>query len=61
MENYHNELPIRSKIEVAQEVGQIIRCLALGQQSRVNTLIDELKNRSIYLDEKIQTDRRFVV
>lgn len=56
MENYHHELPIRSKIDVAQEIGQIIYCLSLGQQSKVNALIDELKNRSIYLDEKIQGD-----
>ena len=27
MENYHHELPIRSKIDVAQEIGQIIHCL----------------------------------
>jgi len=56
MENYRNELPIRSKIDAAQEIGQIIRCLTQGQQSKVISLIDALKNRSIYLDEKIQGD-----
>ena len=56
MENYQNELPIRSKIEVAQEIGQIIHYLTQGQESKVNELIEDLKNRSIYLDEKIQGD-----
>ncbi len=56
MENYHDELPIRAKIDVAQEIGEIINCLTLGQQSVVNALIDKLKNQSIYLDEKIQGD-----
>jgi hypothetical protein len=56
MENYHNQLPIRSKIEVAQEIGQIIHCLDEGQVSALNEKIEDLKNRSIYLDEKIQGD-----
>jgi len=56
MENYQNELPIRSKIEAAQEIGQIIHYMTNGQESKVNELIEDLKNRSIYLDEKIQGD-----
>lgn len=56
MEHYHNELPIRSKIDVAQEVGQIIHYLYDGKMKEANDLIDNLKSRSIYLDEKIQGD-----
>jgi hypothetical protein len=56
MEHYHNQLPIRSKIEAAQDIDQIIHCLGKGQQEAANALIESLKSRSIYLDEKIQGD-----
>lgn len=56
MEHYHNELPIRSKVDVAEEIGQIILCLSTGKTENANHLIEELKNHSIYLDEKIQGD-----
>ncbi|MBF8263573.1 MAG: hypothetical protein HW387_1238 [Parachlamydiales bacterium] len=56
MEHYHNQLPIRSKIDVAEEIGQIIHCLHTGKRETVDSLIENLKSRSIYLDEKIQGD-----
>lgn len=56
MEHYHNELPIRSKIDVAEEIGQIIHCLSSGKTKDADHLIEDLKNHSIYLDEKIQGD-----
>jgi hypothetical protein len=56
MEHYHEQLPIRSKIEVAEDIDQIIHCLGMGQKEAANALIESLKSRSIYLDEKIQGD-----
>lgn len=56
MEHYHNQLPIRSKIDIAEEIGQIIYCLQTGKQDTANTLIENMKTRSIYLDERIQGD-----
>jgi hypothetical protein len=50
------ELPIRSKVLMAQEVGEIIQCLHRGQRSAADLMIEDLKIRSIELDEKIQQD-----
>jgi hypothetical protein len=56
MKNYRKELPIRSKIDLAQEVGQIIHDLSVGKESSVEALIEQMKNQSIDLDETIQGD-----
>jgi hypothetical protein len=56
MEHYHHELPIRSKIDLAEEIGQILHCLHTGQRDAADRLIENLKNRSLYLDETIQGD-----
>ena len=56
MEHYHNELPIRSKIDVAAEIGDILHCLYSGKKEAADRLIEDLKSRSIYLDEAIQGD-----
>ena len=53
---YHNELPIRSKIDVAAEIGDILQDFQTGQKTRVEHLIEDLKMRSIYLDESLQED-----
>ncbi len=49
-----NELPIRSKVLMAQEIGEIIQCLHRGQRSLADLMIEDLKSRAIYLDEEIQ-------
>lgn len=49
-----NELPIRLKKEIAEGVGKIIYFLCTGQRSAADVLIEELKVRSLYLDEPIQ-------
>ncbi len=48
------ELPIRSKIEMAKDIGQIIQCLHSGQRSAADLLIEDLKTRAVYMDEDIQ-------
>jgi hypothetical protein len=52
----YNQLPIRSKVEVAEDIGFIIHCLADGKLKAANHKIEELKNHSIYLDEQVQGD-----
>lgn len=54
--NPSHELPIRSKLMMAQEIGEIIQCLHRGQRSAADLMIEDLKIRSIYLDEQIQQD-----
>jgi hypothetical protein len=56
MMNYQNQPAIHSKIQVAEEIGQIIHCLHTGKKEVADHLIENLKNRSLYLDEKIQGD-----
>jgi len=51
-----SELPIRSKIEMAKDVAEIVQCLHTGQRSAADLLIEDLKTRSVFLDEKIQQD-----
>jgi|SRR5271156_5543565 len=52
--HYSQELPIRSKIEMAKEIGQIIECLHAGRRSAADLLIEDLKARAVYMDEEIQ-------
>ena len=48
------ELPIRSKTEMANDIAQIIHCLHRGQYT--GPLIENLKARSTFLDERVQQD-----
>ncbi|HEY4255157.1 MAG TPA: hypothetical protein VGM34_02290 [Chlamydiales bacterium] len=50
------ELPIRSKLVMAQEIAEIIVCLHRGDRRSADRLIEELKSRAIYFDESVQTD-----
>ena len=50
------DLPIRSKIEMAEDVGKIISSLHRGERSTADLLIEDLKVKAIYLDETIQQD-----
>jgi len=51
-----NELPIRSKLEMAKDVAEIIQCLHAGHRSRSDQFVKNLKARCSLLDEKIQQD-----
>jgi hypothetical protein len=51
-----HELPIRSKVEMMQDIAEIIQCLHRGERSAADLLIEDLKARSIQLDEEIQQD-----
>jgi len=53
-DNLFHENPIRSKIKMMQNIIEIIRCLHLGKRELAEALIEELKIRSIQLDEPIQ-------
>lgn len=50
------ELPIRSKLDMLDDIVQIIHYLHTGQRSQAAPLLSDLKLRSIYLEEKIQQD-----
>ena len=48
------ELPIRSKLEMVSDIIQIIQHLQAGRRRSADPLIDDLKLRSLFLDEQIQ-------
>ncbi len=50
------ELPIRSKIEIVEKIGKILHCLHTGQRSAADLLIEEVKSRSLLLEDPIQQD-----
>lgn len=50
------ELPVRSKIEMARNVAQIVQCLHEGRRSAADLLIEDLKTRAVFFEEKIQQD-----
>lgn len=52
----NKELPIRSKVKIAQELGQILYCLHTGQRSSADLLIEDMKSRSLFLEDPIQRD-----
>ena len=39
----NNEPPIRSKLEMAKDIAEILRCLHSGQRSSGDLLIEDLK------------------
>lgn len=51
-----HELPIRSKLEMLDDIVQIIYYLHTGQRKFAEPLLDDLKTRSIFLDEQLQHD-----
>lgn len=48
------ELPIRSKLEMLDDIVQIIRYLHWGNRKRADQFLDDLKMRSTFMDEAIQ-------
>ena len=53
-EHIFHELPVRSKIEMMQDVVQTIHSLHRGDRVKADFFIEDLKARSIQLDEEIQ-------
>lgn len=49
-------LPFRSKLEMCEEIAQIVCYLHYGDKRKSDPLIEDLKIRSLYLDETIQQD-----
>jgi hypothetical protein len=54
--NHHNDLPIRTKRAMAQDIAEIVHSLHAGQSKKTNALIDDLKIKSIDFDFTIQQD-----
>ena len=50
------DLPIRSKLEMAKNISKIVHCLHDGDRKSATPLLEDLKSRSIFLDEQIQQD-----
>ena len=51
-----HEIPIRSKLEMVNNIILIINYLQEGNRSLADIVIDDLKTRSLFLDETIQSD-----
>jgi hypothetical protein len=54
--NKFNEIPIHAKDEMALDIGKIIHYLHVGKRKSAMPHIQDLKHRSVHLDEKIQQD-----
>ena len=50
------ELPIRSKLNMLDDIVQIIHYLHTGERKAALPLIDDLKARSLFFDPQIQQD-----
>lgn len=50
------ELPIRSKMEMMEDVAKVLESLHEGKRRDVEQLLQDLKLRSLYLGEDIQQD-----
>jgi hypothetical protein len=48
------ELPIRIKVAMAQEISQVIECLHRGQRGAADLLLEQLKAQALFLDEATQ-------
>lgn len=55
-EHPSRENPIRSKDEMLKDICKIVHYLHTGERLAADLLIEDLKTRSTYLDEKIQQD-----
>jgi len=49
-----DELPIRSKLKMLEDVSQIIHFLHTGDRPKADALIHDLKKRALFLDAQIQ-------
>jgi len=52
--NPAQELPIRSKLDMLDDIVQIIHYLHTGERKLADPLINDLKTRSMFLDADIQ-------
>ncbi len=50
------DLPIRSKLEMLEDIVKILHYLHTGVRSAADPLIDDLKTRAMFLEERIQQD-----
>ncbi len=50
------ELPIRSKMDMLNDIVAILHYLNEGNRKAADPIIDDLKVRSLFLDEQIQQD-----
>jgi hypothetical protein len=55
-DNIFHANPIRSKMEMMQDILKIIQYLHLGQREKGEPLMEDLKARSVLLDDQIQQD-----
>ena len=49
-------LPIQSKKQIADGIGEVLHCLHTGQRSSADLLLEGLKSDSLYLEDPIQQD-----
>ena len=54
--NHKNELPIRSKMMMREDIVKVIYHLHQGERSLGDISMNDLKMRAIYLDDRIQQD-----
>jgi hypothetical protein len=52
--NKVNQIPLRAKLDIVQEIAEVICLLHKGDQEAADKILKEMKIRSIFLDEEIQ-------
>jgi hypothetical protein len=52
--NNSNELPIRSKLQMVDDIVKTISHLHRGERLDADQLLEDLKTRALFLDEEIQ-------
>ena len=52
----HKDLPIRSKVEMVHDIVSMIQSLHSGKKEAILPLVEDLKSRSLFLNEEVQQD-----
>lgn len=54
--NHRRELPVQAKMKMAEGIAKIIGHLHRGEREKSDLLLEELKERAVYMPEDIQQD-----
>jgi hypothetical protein len=50
----HKELPIKSKLQMLEDIAEALHLFQQGEKAKLEAVLQNLKVRSVYLEEPIQ-------